>query len=101
MVPHFEFTFLFSSSCLQKRYPFCPQDAQVGDTIGIYTPGNGELHISWNGIDQGPAFDNLPVDKPLYAAVSIYGRATQISIVPSSAWKGVIGGECENMESYA
>ena len=31
-----------------------------------------------NGVDQGVAFKNLPVDTPLYGAVTLYKRESKI-----------------------
>ena len=43
---------------------------------------SGSLHIFVNGIDQGPAFDDVPAR--VFAVVDLYGKCSQISIVQTS-----------------
>ena len=37
-----------------------------------------ELRFFVNGVDQGVAFSDLPLDTPLYGAVSLYNKGSKI-----------------------
>ncbi|XP_046397130.1 neuralized-like protein 4 [Ischnura elegans] len=51
----------------------------VGDRAAVKRTNTGALHFFYNGVDQGPAFSNIP--HPVYGVVELYGNAAMVSIV--------------------
>lgn len=43
---------------------------------------DGTLHYYINGVDQGPAFDNVPSN--IHGVIDLYGQCAQVSIVNST-----------------
>lgn len=43
---------------------------------------NGSLHYLINGVDEGPACDNVP--SGVYGVIDLYGQCAQVSIVNSA-----------------
>ncbi|XP_046397217.1 neuralized-like protein 4 [Ischnura elegans] len=52
---------------------------EVGDRAAVKRTNTGALHFYYNGVDQGPAFSNIP--HPVYGIVELYGNAAMASIV--------------------
>ena len=46
--------------------------------IGILLLPNGELHIYWNGEHKMKGATHLPVDKPLWGVVDVYGDTVTV-----------------------
>jgi len=55
---------------------------QVGDRVGVVRKDDGTLHFWVNGVDQGPAANNVP--ERVYGVIDLYGQAAQASIVDTS-----------------
>lgn len=55
------------------------ESLDIGDAVGVARVGR-KLKFYVNGIDQGTAEENLP--PVVYAMVDLYGKCTQVSIVP-------------------
>nr|XP_034992887.1 LOW QUALITY PROTEIN: neuralized-like protein 4 [Zootoca vivipara] len=53
-----------------------------GDRVGIQRTANGELRLWVNGQDCGVAATGIPLH--VWAVVDLYGKCTQITVVPSS-----------------
>lgn len=52
-----------------------------GDQVGIQRTANSELHLWVNGQDCGTAATGIPAR--VWAVVDLYGKCTQITVVPS------------------
>lgn len=48
---------------------------------GMMRHANATLHYYINGVDQGPACDNVPAS--VYGVIDLYGQCAQVSIVNS------------------
>ena len=68
-----------------KDYGYDINSLDVGNTVGIARIG-GKLKFYVNEVDQGTAEDNLP--PVVYPMVDLYGKCTQISIVPPAVPPG-------------
>lgn len=53
-----------------------------GDRVGIQRTANGELRLWVNGQDCGVAATGIPLR--VWAVVDLYGKCTQITVVPSN-----------------
>ncbi|XP_046396931.1 neuralized-like protein 4 [Ischnura elegans] len=62
-----------------KTYGKNLDDLNVGDRAAVKRTNTGALHFYYNGVDQGPAFSNIP--HPVYGVVELYGNAAMVSIV--------------------
>ncbi|KAL0277171.1 UNVERIFIED_CONTAM: hypothetical protein PYX00_004538 [Menopon gallinae] len=67
---------------LRSGYPCDLDTLPVGSRIGMMRHGDGTLHYYINGVDQGPACDNVPSN--IYGVIDLYGQCAQVSIVNSS-----------------
>ncbi|XP_046396680.1 neuralized-like protein 4 [Ischnura elegans] len=62
-----------------KNYGKSLDDMNVGDRAAVKRSNTGGLHFYFNGVDQGPAFSNIP--HPVYGVVELYGNAAMATIV--------------------
>ena len=60
---------------------------KCGDTLGVFVTTKGELHFTINEVDQGIAWNTLPMDHPLYVVINLGSRPTQISTLDRSAMR--------------
>lgn len=51
---------------------------QVGQTVGCLVTQTGELHFFVDGSHVGCGWSGLPVDKPLWGIVDVYGKCSKI-----------------------
>ena len=59
---------------------------RLGDRVGVVRHGNGDLHFSVNGVDQGTAATRVPSE--VYGVVDLYGQAAQATIIPHPPGEG-------------
>lgn len=50
--------------------------------LGLMRQSDSTLHYYINGVDQGPACDNVPRD--VHGVIDLYGQCAQVSIINSS-----------------
>uniref|UniRef100_A0ABL0EJW3 NHR domain-containing protein n=1 Tax=Rhodnius prolixus TaxID=13249 RepID=A0ABL0EJW3_RHOPR len=76
---------------LLEVYPLNLDRIIEGEVIGVMRTSGGELEFYVNGESQGVAADNIP--ETVFAVVNVYGKVSQVTIVPPKNLAMEYGGE--------